>query len=34
MSDKKTAIHDLELGYQEFRGPLDRLEDDDFAEEE
>ena len=31
MSDKKTAIHDLELGYQEFRGPLERLEADDFA---
>ena len=32
MTDKATAIHDLELGYQEFRGPLDRLEDDDFEE--
>ncbi len=32
MPDKKTAIHDLELGYQEFRTPLDRLEDGDFAE--
>lgn len=32
MSDKQSAIHDLELGYQEFRGPLDRLEDDDYAE--
>lgn len=32
MADKTTAIHDLELGYQEFRGPLARLEDDDYAE--
>ncbi len=32
MTDKATVIHDLELGYQEFRGPLARLEDDDFGE--
>ena len=32
MTDKATVIHDLELGYQEFRGPMDRLEDDDFEE--
>ena len=32
MTDKATAIHDLELGYQEFRGPLERLEDDAYAE--
>ncbi|MEO8538443.1 MAG: DinB family protein [bacterium] len=32
MTDKATAIHDLELGYQDFRGPLDRLEDDDYGE--
>lgn len=32
MSDKQSAIHDLELGYQEFRTPLERLEDRDFEE--
>lgn len=32
MTDKATVIHDLQLGYQEFRGPLARLEDDDFEE--
>ena len=32
MADKATAIHDLELGYQEFKGPLERLEDKDYSE--
>jgi hypothetical protein len=32
VADKDTAIHDLELGYQEFRAPLERLEGDDFKE--
>lgn len=32
MTDKKTTIHDLELGYQEFRGPIERLDEKDFSE--
>lgn len=32
MTDKDTTIHDLQLNYQEFRGPLERLEAKDFAE--
>jgi len=32
VADKSTAIHDLELGYQEFRGPLERLDDADYRE--
>jgi hypothetical protein len=32
MTDKRTAIHDLELGYQEFRGPIERLDEDAYSE--
>ena len=32
MTDKNTAIHDLELGYQEFRGPIERLDEADYSE--
>jgi hypothetical protein len=32
MSDKATAIHDLELGYQEFRGPIERLPEEAYSE--
>ena len=32
MADKATAIHDLELGYQEFRGPLLNLDESAYSE--
>jgi len=32
LTDKATTIHDLELNYQEFRGPLERLHAKDFSE--
>jgi hypothetical protein len=32
MADKATAIHDLELGYQEFRGPIERLDEAAYSE--
>jgi len=32
LTDKIAAIHDLELGYQEFRSPLHRLDDAEFSE--
>ena len=32
MTDKAKAIHDLELGYQEFRGPVDRLPEEAYGE--
>lgn len=32
MTDKATAIHDLEFGYQEFRGPIEGLDDAAYSE--
>ena len=32
MTDKAAAIHDLELGYQEFRGSLHNVEEDRYKE--